>query len=209
MKGNYLLDITVRNRHCLARNGRAYGGIGIVTRRSRTSFKEFNITNPENFEIVAVVEKVHGVKGTMVCIGCYLPPNITRACTEKNVEFLSDLVTEAKRKFEGCSTLVAGNFNQWKPDGMLNEHPNMTENQHGVTRGDKAIDRTFVNFGRSIEAFGVLKSLDSEEGSKSDHGIAWANAIFEKPPNKDITYSYLHYTQRGVSTFLEELEQQG
>ena len=208
LEGLYSLGMVVRNRGQLATNGRQYGGVGIINRKSSSNFKEFKITNPEKYEIVAATGKVHGVKGKLFVLGCYLPPNLTPTRARSNLEFISDLINEAKRKFEGCSIIVGGDFNQWPVQDLKAEHPDLTEVEHGPTRGDRAIDRTLTNFGRSIVQSGTLLPLDTEEGSESDHRIAWGSAVFEKQNNDRVSYSYLQYTQAGATTFLEDLSSQ-
>ena len=205
LKHNYALSLNIRNRGSRARNGRQYGGVGIISRLSRLNMKNFPIANPDDFEIVASVGKAPGVKGKLFCVGCYLPPNITSARAKANVEFISDLLNEAKRKFEGCSIIIAGDFNQWPVGELLDEHPDLAEIDHGPTREDREIDRSFINFSRSLTEYGTLEPLDTEDSNPSDHRIAWARAEFEPNSNKYTTYSYLQYTQEGATSFLEDL----
>ena len=208
LEGKYALGMIVRNRGSVAANGRQYGGVAIINRKSVSTMKEFPIINPDNYEIVAGVGKIHGVKGKVFILGCYLPPNITTARAKANLEFISDVLGEAKRKFEGCSIIVAGDFNQWPAQELRDEHPELTEVLHGPTRGDREIDRTLTNFGRSVIKCGTIHPLDTEEGSESDHKIACFEAVFDRAGNDRVTYSYLHYTQAGATTFLDELSTQ-
>ena len=208
LKHNYSLGLIIRNRSTRAANGRQYGGVGIVSRSSRLTIKNFQLNNPANFEVIAGVGKIPGVKGKLFCVGCYLPPNIPSSRAKANIDFVSDLLNEAKRLFEGCSILVSGDFNQWGVQDLLDEHPDLAEIEHGYTRDERNIDRSFVNFNRSIVEFGTLEPLDTEESNPSDHRIAWAKAVFEPNPNKHTTYSYLQYCQEGATSFLQDLEVQ-
>lgn len=95
------------------------------------------------------------MKGNLFVIACYAPPNILPA--EGLLEYLSDVICEGKRTFEDCSILLCGDFNQWPVQELLVEdHPDLTDVVHGLTRGNKSIDRCFCNFGRSIVVSGTL-----------------------------------------------------
>ena len=205
LAGDYSLSCLARNRSDLARNGRQYGGVALLFRKKTSSFKEFPLNNPENFEVLAASGKVHGIKEKLFCITCYAPPNIPAARANKLVEFVSDVVTEAKRKFCDSLVVVAGDFNQWSLAELLLEHPDLTETAHGPTRGDRCIDRSFTNFGRSITASGTLEPLQTEDGLESDHKIAFSEAEFERRCSKQISYSYQAYSHEGSMSFLEEL----
>ena len=111
LKYNYSLGLNIRNRNSRAANGRQYGGVGIIFRTSRIAIKNFQLNNPANFEVIAGVGKILGVKGKLFCVGCYLPPNIQTARAKANIEFVSELLNEAKRLYEGCSILVSEDFN--------------------------------------------------------------------------------------------------
>lgn len=54
----------------------------------------------------------------------------------------------------------------------------MTKFDLGPTRGTKSIDRTLVNFGRSITESCTLEPLETKSGMLSDHRIAFAKAKF-------------------------------
>ena len=127
-------------------------------------------------------------------LACYAPPNLTALKARQLIELLSDVVQEAKRLFRDCSIVVGGDFNQWQVQDLLQEHPSLTEVDHGPTRGDRAIDRTLVNFGRSIVESGTLPPLETEEGQVSDHKVAWARAEFDVISSGTVTYSYREYT---------------
>ena len=204
----FALDAIVRNRRAAAANGRTYGGVAFVYRKSVASFKEFQLVNHENYEVLATVGKVHGIKGKVFCLSIYAPPNLTAAKARGLIEYVSDVVGEAKRKFEDCSLVISGDFNQWNIGEITQDHPELVEVEFGPTRGDKSIDRSFVNFGRAIVESGVLPPLETETGQASDHKIAWAEAKFLTTKQKQISYTYRAYTEEGAESFLQELNTQ-
>ena len=208
LEHNYSLGLHVRNRESVAANGRRYGGVGIIYRKSRSSLKPFPLTNPDEFEVIAAVGKVTGVRERICCIGCYLPPNINADRAKRNLEYISDVITEVKRQYEDCLILLAGDFNQWQPGDLLQEHPDLSEIKHGPTRGDREIDRSFVNFSRSMSEYFTISPLDTEEGNESDHKVAFGRALFPKQQMKAVTFSYMQYTQAGATGFLADLEKQ-
>ena len=204
----FSLGIINRNRTTCAANLRQYGGVAIVFRYKTTKLEHFPLVNPDDHEIVAAVGRVTGIKGKVFCLACYAPPNLTRSRAELMLEYLSDVISEAKRKYNDCSIIVCGDFNQWPADSILEDHPDMTEVAHGSTRQGRSIDRSFTNFGRSIKEATTLPPLESEEGNKSDHRIAFARAEFVHDPPKTSSYTFRQYTERGASNFLAELTSQ-
>ena len=72
----YSLSIISRSRTATAINGRTYGGVAFIYRKSRGTFKEFAISNPANYEVLATVGKVKGVKNKIFFLTCYAPPPI-------------------------------------------------------------------------------------------------------------------------------------
>ena len=204
----FALCSIVRNREQLARNGRSYGGIAFIYRKSTLNFARFDLVNPENHKVLATVGKVSGVKGKVFCLSVFAPPNLPQAKAKQLVDYVSDVVGEAKRSFENCTIIVAGDFNHWPIQDIVQDHPDLTEVQHGPTRGDREIDRTFVNFGRAVTESGMLPPLETESGQLSDHRVAWTEAVFKAPPQKVITYTYRAYTEQGAENFLRDLNTQ-
>ena len=152
----FSLQAIVRNRRNLAANGRSYGGVAFVYRKRTAKFEKFDLVNPDNHEVLATIGSVSGIRGKIFCLTVYAPPNLTQLKARQLLEYVSDVVGEAKRKFADCSIIVGGDFNQWPIEEISQDHPDLTEVKHGPTRGDREIDRTFVSFGRSIEASGAL-----------------------------------------------------
>ena len=115
------------------------------------------------------------------------------------------MIAEGKRKFPDCSIVLAGDFNQWPAEEIVQDHPELAEVVHGPTRIDRSIDRSFVNFRRSISSSGTCEPLETEDGRKSDHRVAWAEALFEREVNRKLTYSYREHTEKGAADFLADL----
>ena len=202
MEGRFSLGLITRQRQEIAPNGRQYGGVAFVYRLKTAKFEEFPLHNPENYEILATVGKVTGVKGKFFCLSCYAPPNLTQVRAQGLIEYASDLVCEAKRTYKDCSVIVTGDFNQWAIEEIVEDHPDLKEIPFGPTRGDRAIDRTFTNFGRSIVEYDILPPLETEEGSASDHNMTFARATFTPVKQEKITYSYRPYTHEGAARFV-------
>ena len=101
------LGVITRNRMQLAPNGRQYGGVAIVYNKGTTALKPFHLVNPNSYEILAAVGTTRGIKGKIFVVAVYMPPNMARHEAESCIEFISDVLSEAKRNFQGC-TLVVG-----------------------------------------------------------------------------------------------------
>ena len=205
MLDNHSLGILTRDRGTTAANGRRYGGVALVYRLRTTKFTIFPLTNPNEYEVLAAIGKVQGVKWKIFAISCYAPPNMAPAMARGLIEFVSDLVCEAKRTYRDCSIMVCGDFNQWPVNEIIEDHPDLLEVDHGPTRGDRSIDRTFVNFGRALIEYGTLPPLETEEGMVSDHMMAWGKAIFKTESPETVTYKHRPYTATGAEQFVTEI----
>ena len=177
LQHGYSLSMLTRNTHFAANNGRLYGGVAFIYRSITGKFDTFPFLNPDDHEILATVGRVYGIKSRIFCLTCYAAPNIGLLKARGMTQLISDLVAEAKRVYEDCLIIVAGYFNQWPVEEFLEEHPDMGEVDHGPTREDRCIDRTFVNFSRSIVESGTTDPLETDDGSrKSNHKIAYLEA---------------------------------
>ena len=136
MEARFSLGLLTRERSLAASNGRQYGGVALAYRLKTTRLDPFPLNNPNDYEVLAALAKVDGVKTKIFTMACYAPPNLTPTQADGLIEFLSDVVCEAKRTFEDCMILVMGDFNQWSVQELLDDHPDLTEVPHGPTRAD-------------------------------------------------------------------------
>ena len=146
---------------------------------------------------------MHGIKEKVFVIAAYLPPNLALLRARACLEYISDCIAEAKRVYEDCLIIVAGDFNQWPAEEMVEAHPEFKEVVHGPTRGNRSIDRTFCNFSRSVTESSTLNPLEDEFGRKSDHRIAFMSAKFTSEPDKTVRYSYRFMSDEGTRGFLD------
>ena len=84
-------------------------------------------------------------------------------------------------------------------------HPDLREVDHGPTRQDRSIDRSFVNFKQAVVASGTTVPLEAESGATSDHRVAYFNAEFEVQTPKQVSYTYRAFTPEGAERFAERL----
>ena len=199
--GEHGLDAFTLNRGVVSANGRQYGGVAIFGRSSSTKFSKLDIPNPDSFEVLCIAGKVNKIREKVVVIAVYMPPNYTRVKADSCLDYISDVISEAKRRVDSPVIMVAGDWNQWNVKRVLDEHPDLSEVKHGPTRGDRKIDKFLVNFGRSIVESDVLPPLDDGMGRLSDHSIAIFKAKFTVLPDKRVSYTYRHYTERGANCF--------
>ena len=201
-RDRFSLGLLTRERTTIANNGRQYGGVALVYRLKTSSFETFPLSNPDNHEIHAAVGTVKGVKGKIFVLSCYAPPNLTSDQAKHFLEYLSDVVCEAKRTIDDVMIVVSGDFNQWPAESLTSEHPDLKEVDVGPTREGRKIDRSFVNFSRAVVSSGCLPPLDTEDGRPSDHKIAHWKAVFPSSSSKKITYTYRPYSEEGAAQFL-------
>ena len=206
LAGEHGLDSFFLNRSEVAPNGRKYGGVAIFGRNTSTKFSKVSIANPENFEVLCVAGKVNKIREKVVVIAVYIPPNYPRVKADQCLDYISDVVSETKRLFDSPIITVAGDWNQWDVGKVLDEHPDLSEVQHGPTRGDRKIDKFLVNFQRSIVEADTLPPLDDGAGRTSDHQIAYFKTKFRVAQEKKVTYTYRHFSEAGARNFQSWVE---
>ena len=201
LAGEHGLDIFTLNRQNVAANGRQYGGVAITTRSSRTTFKKVEMQNPENYEVLSIAGKVRGIREKVVVIAAYLPPNYPRHKALSCLDYVADVVGECKRRFMSPMIVVAGDWNQWPLEAISQDHPDLAEVDHPPTRAGRKIDRFLVNFPRAIVQSDVLPPLDDGMGRESDHLVAFFRAEIERVRDREITYTYRHFSDDGAAKF--------
>ena len=160
-----------------------------------------DIYHPEH-ELIVAAGSFSGHKRKLVVIGVYLPPNVSVSRADECMFFLSDAILEVKRRFDNPWIFVAGDFNQWPVEDYLQDLCDIREVAVGNTRGDKSIDRIFCNLSRSVSVSGCLAPLETEDGRKSDHGVAYCKfKLSKKKSFKWETYSYRRYTPEAEELF--------
>ena len=165
-------------------------------------FKEVDIKNGENFEVLIAAGTVPGQRRKLVVIGCYLPPNYNKARGKATLDFIMDLTLEMKRKYHDPQLIVAGDYKQWKIAEALQDFADIKEVPVGNTRDDRSIDRIFLNVSRSVVDSGTLETLETEdeESRSSNHRIAYCRMDLIR---RWETYTYRHFTDRARKNFKE------
>ena len=199
--GEHGLNSFMLNRSVIAANGRQYGGVGIFSRSSSTKLSTVEIANPNSFEVLCIAGKVNRVREKVVVVAVYIPPNYTKVKADECLDYIADVVSEVKRRYDSPIITVAGDWNQWNVRRILDEHPDLVEVEHGPTRAERKIDKFLVNFGRSIVESDVLPPLDDGFGRRSDHCVAFFKAKFEVEIDKKVSYRYRHFTDDGARQF--------
>ena len=199
------LHMIARNRGVLS-NGVAYGGVAVVWREGNLSFKEVVVKNPAHYEVVVAASSIKGHCRKLVVIGCYLPPSYNTTRGEAALEFISDTVTEVKKRFKDPYILLAGDFNQWEVGEAVLDHADIGEVDLGPTRGGRSIDRVLLNVGRSVVDYGTLGPLETEEHEgevrRSDHRVCYVGIGLER--REAFTwqkYTYRHYDDQAEKNF--------
>ena len=109
---NFGLDVFARNRQDQAANGRQYGGVAIFTRSGSSNFREITVDNPEGFEVLCVSGKISKIKEKVVVIAVYIPTNYPRSRADMCLDYISDVIAEAKRRVDSPLIVVGGDWNQ-------------------------------------------------------------------------------------------------
>ena len=94
------------------------------------------------------------------------------------------MLIDLKRKYNDPYLVVTSDFNQWKAENYLDSFADISEAPVGNTRGNKAIDRTFTNMGRSIVEAGTVLPLETlgeeEELKRNDHRLSFCRFRLKK-----------------------------
>ena len=201
--GEHGLELFTLNRSNIAANGRQYGGVAVAFRKSRATMKKLDIMNPENYEVLGIHGKLKGIAEKVVVIAVYLPPNYPKHKADACLDYVADVVSEAKRQFQSPMIIVGGDWNQWPVGHICQEHTDLVEVEHGPTRNGRKLDKFLVNFPRAVIECDTLEPLDDGMGRESDHRMAFFKAAIEVQQEAKITYSYRHYTEEGAVKFNE------
>ena len=107
LRDGFSLGILFRNRSNVARNGRQYGGVALIFRLN-SKFTNFAFPNPSDFEVMASVGSIKGVRETVAVVTSYMPPNMSLADARSMIEYTSDLIAELKRVHNDCMVVLGG-----------------------------------------------------------------------------------------------------
>ena len=116
------------------------------------------------------------------------------------------VVSEAKRRFSDPVIVVAGDFNQWDIGPILLDFPDLQEASVGATRGDRSIDRIFINLtcSESDTVPPLETDADPDTGVRrqSDHRIAFTKTALQRSqPKEMVTYKYRYYNPESEALF--------
>ena len=165
---------------------------------------EVKLKNPGKYEVLTTAVSLRGHSRKLVVVACYIPPGYSRERGAGALEHVSEVVIDLKRRYKDPYIVVAGDFNQWKVGDYLEDFADIKEVEVGNSRGRRAIDRIFLNFTRSVQEYGTLEPLESEENKRSDHKIAYVRATIQKRASfKWEKYTYRHFNDDSVRRFRE------
>ena len=189
-------------------SGVYHGGVAIAACNSNTAMKPFNITNPGQFEILAVSGKVKNIDRKFFIIAAYIPPNYTVPRAKECLRVIYNSIMDIKRRFTDPYIVVGGDFNQWKVDTALEDFVDLWEIAGGPTRGDRTIDRILSNLPQPpVTSCAVLPPLQSEEDTTSDHKIVCVTTdVDSKEVSPWEIHTYRRTTKKSEVAFIAELK---
>ena len=196
------LGMIYRNRPANSR-GFSHGGVALIYRKSVMNFKQIDIGNTENYEVLGAIGNLFGLSRKVLVLAVYMPPNYSATRGKECLSYLTDLVLHLKSKYKDPMLYISGDFNQWDLTGAMEDYPDLQEAPVGPTRGNREIDRTFTNISEHLERRSVLPPLESDDSSKaSDHRIALLEAgIPRKEAYELLRYTYQLYTEERAEEF--------
>jgi hypothetical protein len=117
-----------------------------MSRNSRAKITRLKLHNPGNYEVIGAIANVKGHEKRVVIIAAYMPPSMNADQSKECMQYLVDLLHEAKQVCDSPHIYVAGDFNQFQVQDALAEHADLKEVKLGKTRGNRAIDRSSQTF---------------------------------------------------------------
>lgn len=97
------------------------------------------------------------------------------------LEYIGNIVADAKGRLKDPYVVVSGDFNQWDITTALEEFTDFVESSNDPTRGTLTIDRTHTNFDE-ITVCGTLAPLYTEDEKESDHLVCYNAAKLRRRP---------------------------
>ena len=202
------LGIMCRNRPPI--NGLSHGGVAIIFRSANTKLMEYQFQNLQGFEVLPCTGSVTGIARKFFVIAAYIPPGYTvprgRAC----LQHIADIILDIKGKHSDPLILCAGDFNQWEIGEALAEYTDMHEVPTPPTRGDRNIDKIFINWPEEVHESGCLPpletDLDGDKKSYSDHRIQYAcSRLPKKEAVQWESFTYRPFRESGKEAFVAEI----
>ena len=160
------LKIVYKNRpNNRAGRRKVGGGVSIIYKKSRCSFKERKIQG-NKFELVLAVGKI-GTIARQVAIFCvYIEPRMKIAELAELGDLISREILQLKAKGDPL-ILLGGDLNRRDLSNSLADFPDMKAINHEPTRGDACLDVLFSNLQELSPR--NWPPLETPDGIKSDH----------------------------------------
>ena len=200
------IALLTRNREP-AVNGVCHGGVAIAYRAANVTLKKLDLSNENRHEVLVATGAVSGHSRKLVVIAAYMPPGDTAQRSRSCLEYITDIIVNMKRRYSEPLIVLSGDFNQWRVQDAVEDFSDLAEVRVGATRGSREIDRTFVNFSRSVVTSGTLPPLETEKDdggtcSRSDHLVAYVTTELRKLNTFEwLTYRYRFYNDESVEKF--------
>ena len=112
--------------------------------------------------MLVAVGSMAGQSRRLVVVAAYMPPGDSSIRARGCMDHISNILVDMKRKYHEPLVVLGGDFNQWPVQDVTVKFCNLSEVQHGPTRGSRAIDRLFVNFSRCVLSAGTLPPLETD-----------------------------------------------
>ena len=128
---------------------------------------------------------------------------------EEIKEIITDLVLQEKLASPDPVILIGGDMNKRDISGCFDDYDDIYELDHGPTRGQEKLDRTFTNISEDgVEHdIKIVEPLESQNGSTSDHKCVVAQFCFKNKKNFTWIRSWARKRSRkGNEKFCEMVE---
>ena len=208
LSGGSDLGLLTRNRPP-NQNGVCYGGVAVVWKKGSCCLKKAVFKNKEGFEVLVATGSLRGHTRKLVVLAAYLPPSYTRVRGSEALTYIEDVIIEIKRKYSDPYLVIGGDFNQWRVSRVMDNFADIREVDVGNTRGNRSIDKIFINMSRSVVESGTLLPLETEGQDeamrrRSDHKLTYCRLLLEKKKAfRWEVYKYRRFNDSAVARFWE------
>ena len=181
--------------------------MAIAARSATTNFKRYHLTNPNDFEIMAVSGSLRRVERKVFVLAAYIPPNYPVVKAKQCMKDIYNAIMDIKVRHSDPYIILAGDFNQFEMGKALEDFVDIWEVVSGPTRGDRTIDRVFSNLPPSpVTVSKILPPLENEELVQSDHSLVSVDSsILCKEPSTWRVHSYRKCTPAAEKKFIGDL----
>ena len=183
----------------------ACGGVVIAYPTKKCKLKERKVGG-NVFELVAAEGTVEGVPRKVVIYGIYVPPQTRKETISRLCSVISEDISKVKTKNKDPAIFLMGDFNRKDMRDAYSVHAGFWEVESANTRGNEKLDVVVTNVDSRWVQASVHPPLETDLGTKSDHGVVVVGAEIKSKKNFEwVKVRARKRTKKSTEAYVEEL----